>query len=163
MKTTLYELTQEYIEAMDFLTDPENEIEYQTIADTFEGIDYTIEQKITSTAKVITMLKNLAGDIEEVEKKQRERRKSIESRVENLKNYLIGSMQATGKDKVETPEILVKLAKKPASVAIVDESLIPEQFWRVKEVRDINKTDIKNAGGCPGAEIITDAYRLAIK
>lgn len=163
MKTTLYELTQEYIEAMDFMTDPENDIDYQTIADTFESLDFDIETKISNTAKVITMLDHLADGIKEVERKQAERRKSIEKRSEALRAYLLGSMQATGKNKVESADIAVKLAKLPPSVKIIDESLIPEQFWRVKEVRDISKTDIKNAGGCPGAEVITGAYGLVIK
>ena len=37
MNTSLYELTTSYMQALDFLTDPENEIDQQTAIDTIES------------------------------------------------------------------------------------------------------------------------------
>lgn len=158
----LYELSDNYIKAMDFLTDPENEIDMQTALDTIEGLDGELDEKIVNVAKMVVQLEHDASGVKEVAKRQADRAKAIESKAEWLREYLKRNMQRTGKDKVEALDIAVKLAKTPPAVKILEEKDIPSEFWREKFERLIDKTAIRNAGGCPGA-VIESSYRVSIK
>ena len=56
--SSIYELTQDYLQILSMLEDPE--LDPQTLADTMEGIEGEFEIKAENYAKVI---KNLEGDI----------------------------------------------------------------------------------------------------
>lgn len=163
MSMSLYDLSANYLQAMDFLSDPENDIDAQTIADTIEGLDGDLESKMLAVGKYIDMLEKQAEDVAEVYKRQRDRAKSLETKAASLRAYLISNMQSTGKSKLQDPEISLSLAKLPASVQVLDESLIPAEFWKEKVEVTIDKTAIKNAGGCEGVKIESTGFRLAIK
>lgn len=158
----LYELTQDYLKALDFLTDPNNEVDTQTAVDTIESLDGTLEDKILNVARMITSLEYDAAAIKEVSVRQSDRAKVVENRAKGLREYLLTNMQATGLDKASASDILVSIAKKPASVKILDEGLIPPEFVRHKTETMPDKAAIKNAGGCPGA-VIESGYRVSIK
>lgn len=162
MKQSLYELSKNYINALDFLTDPEQDIDQQTAVDTIESLDGELDDKITNVARMIATLEHQADGIEEVAKRQKERAKAIANKAAWLRDYLKDSMQKTGHDKVDALDISVKLAKTPASVKIIDEALIPDEFWRVKTETVVDKTAIKAAGGCEGV-VIETGLRVAIK
>lgn len=162
MKASLYELSQNYINALDFLTDPEQDIDQQTAVDTIESLDGELDDKIANVARMIATLEHQADGIEEVAKRQKERAKAIANKAAWLRDYLKDSMQKTGHDKVDALDISVKLAKTPASVKVTDEALIPEEFWRIKTETVVDKTAIKNAGGCAGV-VIETGIRVAIK
>jgi hypothetical protein len=160
--TALYQLSKTYLGALDFLTDPDNEIDNQTALDTIEGLDGEIDDKIINVAKMVTQLEHDAEGIKAIAKRQAERAKALEQKASWLKDYLKTNMQAIGHGKVETPELSVKLASTPTAVKIIDESLIPSEFWRQKFELSIDKTSIKNAGGCPGV-VIESGVTVRIK
>jgi outer membrane receptor for monomeric catechols len=162
MKTTLYQLSQNYYQALDFLTDPENDIDTTTIMDTLEGLDGEIDDKIISVAKMIVMLDHDAEGIKAVAKKQAERAKALEQKAAWLREYLKDNMLRIDHVKVENSEISVKLATTPPTVKIIDEALIPEEFWRTKTEILPDKVMIKQMGGCPGA-IIESGMAVRIK
>ncbi len=158
----LYQLSQNYMSALDFLTDPENGIDTTTIMDTLEGLDGEIDDKIISVAKMIVMLDHDAEGIKAVAKKQSERAKALEQKASWLRDYLKDNMLRIDHTKVENSEISVKLATTPPSVKVIDESLIPTEFMRTKTEVLPDKTAIKAAGGCPGA-IIESGMAVRIK
>jgi hypothetical protein len=160
---TLYELTQEYTEALDFLTDPANEIDKQCIADTIESLDGALDQKILNVGRFISTIEAEAEAIEAVELRQRNRRQTLENKSAWLRDYLISSMSATGHTALKAADIALTLAKLPASVQILDETLIPPQFWKENITRAIDKMKIKDVGGCPGTVIESKGYRVSIK
>lgn len=147
---------------LDTITDPEIEMDQQTLIDTLEGADGELDDKILNVARFIATLEAQSDAIAEVAKKQSARAKSLANKADALRDYLKNSMTTTGHAKVNAADIAVSLAKTPASVKIVDESLIPVNFWDVKEVKSISKTKIKEIGGCPGA-VIESGYRIQIK
>jgi len=100
--TTLYDLSAQYISALNFLTDPENDIDRS-------------------------------------------------------------SMEGAGFPKVTSFDVSVSLAKLPPAVVVVEEAIVPDQFWREKIVREIDKAAIKQAGGCEGAMIMMNGFRVSIK
>lgn len=162
MKLSLYEISQNYLNLLDTITDPEIEMDEQTIIDTLEGVDGELDDKILNVARFIATIEAQADAVSEVAKKQATRAKSLANKANSLREYLKNSMAATGHNKVNAADIAVSLAKTPASVKIVDENLIPVSFWDVKEIKSISKSRIKEIGGCPGA-VIEGGYRVAIK
>lgn len=158
----LYELSSNYLNALDFLTDPEQDIDQQTAIDTIESLDGELDDKIANVARTIATLEHFAAGVEEVAKRQRERAKSLYAKADWLREYLKANMQSTGHTKVDALDISVKLANTPAAVKIIDEALIPDEFWRIKTETVVDKTLIKAAGGCPGVTI-ESGVRVAIK
>ena len=158
---TLYELTTNYLQALDYLTDPENEIDKETALDTIESLDGTIDDKMLNVGRFITSMEAQAGAIEAIEKRQKARRQALSNKAAWLRDYLNTAMTATGKDKVSANDIIIKLAKLPISVQVDDESEIPDEFWRIE--RSIDKVLIKAAGGCAGVRIESAGFRVAIK
>jgi hypothetical protein len=161
--TSLYEISARYQGALEFLTDPENDVDADTIRDTMEGLDGEFTDKVCNVAQFVVNLENTATGIEEAEKRMRDRRKAIENKAARLRDYLRDGLQTAGMKKAQNAHVCVSLAKLPASVRIVDEAAIPPEFWREKITREPNKTAIKDAGGCPGAPVVEGGYRVAIK
>lgn len=163
MSATLYEMTGQYLEALDFLTDPANDIDQQTATDTMEGLDGSIDDKMLNVGRFIVELEHQAEGIKAAMDRMAARRKTAENRAQWLKDYLKSSMEQTGKHKLSDSDIAVSLAKLPPSVIVEDESLIPAEFRRTKTEISIDKTAIKQAGGCPGCRVESAGYRISIK
>jgi uncharacterized protein Yka (UPF0111/DUF47 family) len=161
--TTLYDINKKYLEALEFLTDPENEMDAQTIADTMEGMEGELTDKILNTARYVLHIEHQADGISDAIKRMSARAKALENHADRMRDYIRDNMQDAGLKKIPSHDVIVSLAKLPASVQIDDESLIPINFWMVKEVRSLNKTAIKDAGGCAGARVESKGNRVSIK
>ena len=161
--SSLYELTGQYLEALDFLTDPANEIDQQTAVDTMAGIDAPIEVKMLNTARVIIEMEHQSEGIKAAIDRMGARKKAIDNRVEWLKGYLKAAMEQTGKTKVSDAYTALALAKNPPHVVIEDEALIPDEYKEDMTTTKIDKKAIKQAGGCPGCRVESAGYRISIK
>jgi hypothetical protein len=166
MSLQLYKLTEHYLQALDFLTDPENEIDQQTAIDTIESLDGKIDDKFLNVAKALANYEAEAEAIKAVEKRQQERRKALENKASWLRDYLKRNMEATGHNKVSDSEISVSLAKTPTSLQIDDETAIPPEFIKTKVETSIDKNAladaIKQGLDLPGVRLQT-SFRVAIK
>jgi hypothetical protein len=163
MSQSLYEISSNYIAALEFITDPDQDIDAQTAADTLEAVEGVLDDKLLNVARYIASLDHQASGIKEAESRQADRRKAIENKAELLREYLKTHMKQTGHTKINAPDIALCLAKLPPSVQIDDETLIPDEFWRVTESKAIDKKAIKDANGCAGARIESSGYRVSIK
>lgn len=159
----LYEITDRYREAFDYLTDPENGVDEITIKDTLESIDAEIDEKMLNVGRFILELEHQADGIKAAIDRMSARRKTAEARAQWLKDYLKSAMEHTGKHKVSDADIALSLAKLPPSVIIEDESLIPDEFKRTKTEIIIDRQAIKQAGGCPGCRVESTGFRILIK
>ena len=83
----LYEMTQEYLKALDFLTDPNNEVDTQCAIDTIEALEGGMADKILNTARMIATLEAEAEAIKAVAKRQADRAKNVENRAQWLRDY----------------------------------------------------------------------------
>jgi hypothetical protein len=166
MSLSLYQLSGDYLTALQDLTDPELGLEDVVIKDTLESLSGDFEVKAQNVAMFIRNLETTAEAIKQAESDMAKRRKAIENRAMWLKSYLKGNMELTGISKIECPYFKLSLAKNPASVELIDESIIPEEFKRTETVITIDKTAIKTAlssGQCvPGAKL-TNGTRLVIR
>ena len=141
---TLYELTEEYRQLLDWMEDPE--MDPQTIQDTLEALGGEIEEKADGYAKVIRQLEADAAALKAEAKRMINKQKTAEENIERLKKSLQRTMEITGREKIDTGLFKVWLQKTPESVVMDEQYIenIPERFLRMRDP-EINKQAIKEA------------------
>jgi hypothetical protein len=163
---SLYQLSGNYLEALDFLTDPEADFPTEVIKDTLEALGGELEDKAINVAKFMRNMEAAAEAIKIAEADMTKRRKALENRVKWLKEYLKGNMEACGISKIECPYFKIAIQANPAAINILDESSIPDQFKEQVITWKIDKAAIKDAikagETVPGAELV-NGTRLAIR
>ena len=116
---TLYELMTEY---KNFLSAIENgDIPEEAIADTLEGIEATIDEKIDNTACMLKVLAAEEAAIKAEEERLAQRRKVKANLQDRLKNYLADMLLAMGKTEFESPRNKITFRKTPPKVVFDDE------------------------------------------
>lgn len=134
---TLYELTELYTNLMDL------DLEDEQVQEALEEIDEKIEVKADNIAKLIRGLEGQKDICKAEEERIYERRKSIENRINNLKEYLEATMIATDKRKFKTDLFSFNIQKNRASLKILDEEKVPEEY--VEYDRKVLKDKLKKA------------------
>ncbi|HEY8037814.1 MAG TPA: siphovirus Gp157 family protein [Methylobacter sp.] len=165
-RLSLYELSANYLQALDFLTDPEMDLPIETVNDTLEALGGELEDKAINVAKFFRNMEATADAIKVAEANMAKRRKALENRVQWLKNYIKGNMEVCGISNIECPHFKLSIQKNPAIVNVLDEDAIPAQFKEAVISWKIDKTAIKDAiksgSVVPGTELISST-RLSIK
>jgi hypothetical protein len=165
-KLTLYSLSANYLQALDFLTDPEADLPAEAVNDTLEALAGELEDKAVNVAKFLRNMETMADAIKAAEADMAKRRKALESRVQWLKAYLKNNMEHSGITTIECPYFKLSVQSNPAAVNILNEAAIPAQFKEQVVSWKIDKTAIKKAilAGQPvaGASLV-NGTRLVIK
>ena len=123
---TLTELMNDWRELKEMLLDPDMDAE--AINDTLEGLEGELEDKADGYAVVMEYLK---ADIEMVKAEQerlRNRRITMEHRIDALKERLAFMMTETGKRKFSTAYHNFSIAKNPPKVVIDNADAIPLKY-----------------------------------
>jgi len=168
MNLTLYQLSHNYVQALDFLTDPEADVPLTVINDTLEGLAGGLEDKAINVAKFLRNLESTAEAIKAAEAAMAKRRKALENRTGWLKGYLKASMENTGISQIDCPYFRLSIAKNPAALEITDEQAIPQHFKHTETltVVQIDKAAVKAAlaqgKAIPGARL-SQGTRLSIR
>ena len=148
----LYELTENYLQLLEMAEDMDPEL----LRDTLESIQESIEDKAENTAKLIKSLEADVKAIKEEEKRLADRRKALEKKIENIKDYLREQLELAGIDKVKRPTITVSIQNNPPSVRVVNEELIPSHFM-IPQPPKLDKKGIleklKHGENVPGVEL----------
>ncbi len=163
---SLYQLSGNYLQALDFLTDPEMDLPIEAINDTLEGLSGELEDKAINVAMFLKNMEATAEAIKNAEAEMARRRKALENRVQWFKDYLKGSMLQTGISKIECPYFKLSIQNNPAAVNIFDEDAIPLAFKEQVTSWKIDKAAIKNAinaGENVAGAMLTNGKRLVIK
>ena len=127
----LYEIVGAFKELLEMAS--EENMDQKLIPDTLEGIEFEFEEKADGYAKVVKMLE---GDVEAIDKEIKrltEKKNTIKNNISGIKKNLENAMLLTGKTKFKTLLFGYNIQKKPASVSIDDETLIPKDFWIEQE------------------------------
>lgn len=165
-KLTLYDISQDYLQALDLFTDPEADIPMEAALDTLEGIEGQLQDKAVNVAKFVQNLNATARAIREAEQQMARRRKAIENRAVWIKDYLKANMEAAGITKIESPWFRLAIQKNPGAVEIIDEASLPDDFKTEVVTVKIDKAAIKEAVRegfeIPGV-MLTRGTRLAIR
>ncbi|MDD5319521.1 MAG: siphovirus Gp157 family protein [Methylococcales bacterium] len=163
---SLYQLSGNYLQALDFLTDPEADLPAEVINDTLEALGGELEDKAINVAKFLRNMETTAEAIKAAEESMAKRRKALEARVKWMKDYLKGNMEYTGIIKIECPYFKLSIQNNPVAVNVTNENAIPKQFkeqvitWKIDKTAI--KAAIKNGEDVPGAELV-NGTRLVIK
>lgn len=166
MNMSLYSIAVEHRELVEHLMDTQTD--EQAIADTLEAESYPLELKAQNVAYAIKNLEAMADAIKNAEKEMADRRKAIEKRAANLREYTKTCLEVAGVQKVECPHFALTIKKNPASVDIFEQALIPAKFMRQPEPppaapdKKAIAEAIKAGEDVPGA-ILTQCTRLDIK
>lgn len=137
MKTTLYELKNIYLNLLNL------DLESEDLQKALESIDDEIEVKAENYAKVIKNLEHEAEAYDTEIKRMTANKKALKNRADYLKKNLEEAMVALDKKKFKTTLFSFSIQKNPASLNIIDEDKIPEDYYRLEKV--FNKNDIKEA------------------
>lgn len=137
--------------------------------DVLEELKNDLEKQIVEkSSDVVKYHKNREGLINQIDeevKRLNAFKKSLKSRQENFEKYIIYCMDKLGKDKIETPNGVIKITDSEG-VVIVDKEKVPAQYVTVKqeftEDKRAIKKAIKSGTKVPGA-IIEKRKNISVK
>ena len=157
---TLYEMTTDLVNLMD------EEINENTKEEIIEAIKLQMEVKAENIIAVIRNYETRIEAIKAEEKRLAEYRKSEEKSLERLKEYTTYCMEQLGNKKLDTSLGRISLRKKPASLNIVNEELIPSEYKELVQTVKIDKAQIKKDlkdKVIEGVELVEGGNSLQIK
>ena len=158
----LYELTENYINLQQLLEN--EEIPKEMVIDALDNVGEELEAKAENIAKLIKTLEVDITGYKAEETRLALKRKSLENRVKSLKEYLDNAMKVTGKTKFKGQLFSFSIQKNPPSVNVIDEKLIPEEYFIPQEPALDKKrllSDLKSGIKVEGAEVKqTESLRI---
>lgn len=160
-KLNLYTMTNDIVELMGVEEVGENEK-----AEMIEAIKDMIANKAEGIIAITRNFESRIDAIKSEEKRLAEYRKSEEKKLDRLKEYTLECLSNANIKKLDTNLGRISLAKKPASLEIIDESKVPNIYKTTKEVTSIDKAQIKKdlkENKVDGVALVEGGYRLAIK
>ena len=174
----LYELTNDFaqlFEQFDEISELGDDTEeyQQAWFDTISGIEEEFEVKAEQIAAYVKALKAEAEALKAEEAFLAKRRKTKEKQAERLKKYLLESMQAIGRKKIDRPMAVLSVRTCPESVRFGDEKAFidacmnsgHDEFLRYK-TPEIDRAAVKEVlqrgGKVEGAYLARD-QRIDIK
>lgn len=167
---TLYDISQSYL---DFMAAVEaGEIPEDAIDDTLEAIEGALEVKADNIACLIKSEMAAADAIKYEMDTLAQRMKSKKVHADRLRDYLFRELSKADMRKIETARNRISIAKKPASVQVLDEA----KAWAwldenehgdcLKVERSLRKSEIakllKDGVQVPGLDLVA-GERLDIK
>lgn len=166
MNITLYQLADEYVEALRAMA--EMELDEQAVADTLEGLSGELQVKATNVAMFVRNLEATAEAIKVAEQQMAARRKAIENRAQRIRDYLQSQMEKTGISKIECPYFKLAIRDNPPSVVVDSLDAIPDEYMRQPETpppapdKKMIGDAIKDGVAIPGVHL-EKSKRLEIK
>ncbi|ADQ06485.1 Gp157 family protein [Caldicellulosiruptor hydrothermalis 108] len=128
----LYELAEQFKQLQEMLED--EGVDIDAVKNTLELVEFDFTEKIESIAKLIRSLEYEIEVYKNEEQRIANKRKSKEKKRDWLKQYVQEQMEKVGLEKVKTPLFTVSIQTNPPSVEIVDETLIPETYFRIEKI-----------------------------
>ena len=139
----IYELTGQYqklqllIESGDFTE--------EELQDTFESLDFDIEEKAENYGLVITNLATQAAGLDAEIKRLSERKGMINKNITRMKDNLLGAMKDTGKLKFNTTHFAFSTRKSTSVSILVEIEELAAEYIKEKTTKSADKTLIGKA------------------
>jgi len=153
---TLYDINMKYLELFDALE--EGLIDRETFNDTLESIDSDLELKADNITYIIKEFSDNAESLKKEEARLRERRASLEKKVDVLKERLLQSFMIAGTEKLKTLKHTYSVSNTPPSLDVSDDAKIPKKYYVKQEPKLDNamlKEALKNGVKITGATLKT--------
>lgn len=150
MKTSLYELTQEFMDAMDNIHDLMEEgleISEHAYTDTLEMLKMPLEEKVENIVKYMRSLETLAEAKKAEAKRLSESAAKDLKKAESLKDYMADNLRKAGINKLQAGVFSLGW-RKGSEVVEVDEMQVPDinwmpELWEEQKPKLIGKTELK--------------------
>lgn len=145
----LYEITDAYL-SLD---------EAEKTEDVIKVLDSIKEEFDKKAENVVKAVRNYEGEIQALrdeEKRLADKRRSLEKKKEDLKEYLYFNMERMSLRKINAGLFDINIQKNPQSIKIIDENIIPEKYKIASYRLDKNqlKDDMKNGVEIEGCELV---------
>ncbi len=155
---TLYEIQETMIDNLNIFLESEGSEFDQEV---YEEIMNILKIELSSkSSNILKYLNNLQADLEQIKlEKQRldKIKKSKESKYNKLSDYIISVMKNLDKAKIET-DIGNYALRKSTKVEILDEKLIPEEYFNISIDKTVDKLTLKEvlkSQEIPGVRLAT--------
>lgn len=160
---SLYEITNAFPILME-----QEEISEEDKKKIEEELTVLLQQKSQNVIGYARNTELMINVMKEEEKRLEENRKNLEKQLTKFKEYVKECMERNNITKIDTGLGSLTIAKNPASVEIINEDEIPEEYKTEVVTVKIDKTKIKNnfkeTGEIPnGVNILTNNTSLRIK
>ena len=159
---TLYEIEKQYQEILVI-----DESDPDMLAAKKQALDEINESLEIKADNIARFIRNLDADITALkaeEERLAEKRKTLQNKQAWLKEYLFNTLKALNLQSVKAGIFTVAIRKNPPSVAVKDQTLIPQEFFIVEPKLDLRAIAgrLKAGEQVPGAEL-TQGESLAIR
>lgn len=164
----LFELTEDYLKLLQLAEDPETDPE--ALADTMEGIQGALEDKLDAYAYVVSQLDGDIATADAEIKRLQEFKKGLVNNRDNVKKNMYSSMIALDVRKIKTAKHVFVIAKNGGKLPVViyDEVKpedVPDEY-RVAKFdfdKDAIRAALENGDFIPFAELGERGESLRIK
>lgn len=164
----LFELTEDYLKLLQLAEDPETDPE--ALADTMEGIEGALEDKLDAYAYVVSQLDGDIATIDTEIKRLQELKKSLSNNKDRVKKNMYASMIALDVRKIKTAKHQFTIAKNGGKLPVVIyDDVIPEDVpdeYRITKYdfdKDAIRAALENGDFIPFAELGERGESLRIK
>lgn len=125
---TLWTLTDEWVELVSLLEDPDADAE--AIQLELQRVAGDIRHKGYGIAVVLQSLDGLAERQEQESARLAAKAKANKAHSKRIRDYALACMQSIGEDRIETGVFTLAIRKNPISARVTDPELLPDAFWR---------------------------------
>ncbi|HFJ4329017.1 TPA: siphovirus Gp157 family protein [Serratia liquefaciens] len=144
MSTTAIALAADYAKFQELIETSED-LTPEMIADTLEGIEGALGDKLDGAFTYVRNLEGLAKTVDEEVKRLTERKRSFENRAKSIRKYVLACLLASGQDSLKTTTNTFTARKGVASVVIDNADLLPDELVTVQTLVAPDKKAIKEA------------------
>lgn len=114
------------------------------IVEAVDKLQGTFEEKAVKVAMVYKNFDSFLTSIEAEEKRLKALKEKVEREKERVEKYITRACETTGTTRIEGVQATISF-RKSEKVVVDNESLIPEEFMKVKTTYEPDKTKIKKA------------------
>ena len=170
MNDTLYEITRELVLLNNYeepeLPEPQNgEERLELFRQALDNLNMKFLDKVMNIVKFIKNLEYYRDAVAAEAKRLSDRKRSFESRIDWLKNYVKTTMEVTQSEKIKYSLFTISVGKSQPSVEVIDIEKVDAQFIKVK--KEVDKTKIleqvKATGVIPDGVNINHGTHLIIR
>ncbi|MBI6182183.1 siphovirus Gp157 family protein [Serratia proteamaculans] len=144
MSTTAIALAADYAKFQELIETSED-LTPEMIADTLEGIEGALGDKLDGAFTYVRNLEGLAKTVDEEIKRLTDRKKSFENRAKSIRKYVLSCLLASGQDSLKTTTNTFTARKGVASVVIDNIELLPDELVTTQVLTAPDKKAIKEA------------------
>ena len=144
MQKSLYKLAGAFCEIAQLLVD-ESDMPNEIINEILDAQSGEFSEKAWNVAAMVLQFDAEADMVRTAEKRMSARRKTLESRADWLRDYLLVQLIRTGTNELSSAEFVVKVCDNPPRTIIDDEEAIPDDYKEEETVISIKKAELRSA------------------